>query len=501
MQNPVDFAPRPIACLVGRKLAALQADSPLRSCRGSIELFLHGSLRHKFQMAIAILPVVLATTSCTEVIPATADFAESRCQTVFDDGVEGVPTIELGAIFGMTNATGSDTDALLEARALQLALAELNDQKYIGGKRLRLTLCDTRSHWSTGGGQLTRDLVRWLVEKRNVQAIFTDASSDTQTAAAVAVPRGVLLMAISATSEDLTTLVDNGLVWRVAPSDIYQGAVLAHVATQNLAATDKVTVLAVQSPYGEGLIDALGKALGKRMEAHTFFSDGKGIEAAVQAAANDNSKAIVVVGDSDQLAQIANARADKPALSALPLFTADGACEGSVLQKTVKAGASLASLKCTRPGQSPTDEYNLFVKRFAAKFNGADAQQSGFTQPAYDAMYCVALAYAYATRAGGPPIVTGKALAEGLAKLSSGEQLSIKPNDISKMIGKLAAGTGIDIKGTSGPLDFNDQTGEAPSDYSVWGAGKDGKLANIGYFAVKDQGKGQYAVLPVDVTP
>lgn len=451
-----------------------------------------------------ILPwiaLAVAATACDEALPAGTDFAEDRCQTVYSEGVQGLPVIEIGAVLGLNPPGGPDTDAVFESRGMRLAVAELNDNRDIAGKRIRLTVCDTKSHWSTGGGQITRDLVRWLVEKRGVQAILTDASSDTQTAQAVAVPKGVLLMAISATSEDLTSLNDKGLVWRVAPSDVYQGAVLAHVATKGLQPADKLSVLAVQSPYGEGLVNALGKVLKDRMVPHTFGSDGKGIAAAVGAAAGDGSKALVVIGSSDQLVQVANARASQPSLASLPLFSADGACEGDVLQKPVQAGASLGSLQCTRPGQAPTEAYKLFSARFKAKFDQVDPAQSGFTQHAYDATYCLALAYAYALRAGGPAQVTGAAIAEGLRKLSAGQSYELKPNDIAKMTSALAKGTGINIEGTSGPLDFNADTGEAPSDYAVWGAGKDGKLANLGYFAVQDKGKDGILVLPKDVTP
>lgn len=444
------------------------------------------------------LPLLLPLPACQSAIPAGTQFAESRCQTVFSDGVDGAPTLELGAIIELTKPDGTpEHDGTFETNAMRLAVAELNDHRDIAGKRLRLTVCDTRADWSKGGGQVTRDLTTWLIEQRKVQAILTDASSDTQTAAAVAVPKGVLLMAISATSEDLTNLADKGLVWRVAPSDIYQGAVLASVASKGLQAADKLSAFAVQSPYGDGLLDALNKALGNRLAAHTFGSDGKGLAAAVQAAGADGSKAVLFAGSSSQLAQLAESRAGTP-LSTLPLFAADGACEADALAIPLKQG-TLDGMHCTRPGQPPDEIYKLFKERYQQKF-ALDATQSSFTQHAFDAVYCVALAYAYAMRAGGPAAVDGQALAEGLRHLSKGDPYAFKPNEITKMVAALGKGQGIDVRGASGPLDFNADTGEAPSGYSLWkAAGK--TLVNDGYYAVQDQGKGQYVVLAVDVTP
>lgn len=438
--------------------------------------------------------------ACASAVPPGADFAESRCQVVFEEGTEGMPTIELGAIIELTQPDGkSEHDGLFETRGMHLAVAELNDHRDIAGKRLRLTVCDTRTDWSKGGGQITRDLTRWLIEQRHVQAIFADASSDTQTAQAVTVPAGVLLMAISATSEDLTSLADKGLVWRVAPSDIYQGAVLAHIATKGLAADAKVSLVTVQSPYGDGLQDALGKALGKRMQPHTFGSDGKGLAGAVQAAAGDGSAALLVVGSTDQALAVANARVAVPALANLPLFFADGACEADVATKPLQPGATVAGMHCTRPGQPPTPIYNQFRERYQQKF-GADPADSSFSQHAFDAVYAVALAHAYALRAGGPGKIDGVSLAEGLRHLAKGDKFSFKPNDITKMTTALQKGQDIDIEGASGPLDFNPDTGEAPSDYADWVV-SGGKLVNAGYFAVQDLGAGKYAVLPLDATP
>lgn len=437
--------------------------------------------------------------ACTSAIPPDADFAQARCKTVYEDGVEGMPTIELGAIFELTKPDGTpEHDGIFEARGMHLAIGELNDHRDIAGKRLRLTVCDTKTDWAKGGGQITRDLARYLIEQRKVAAIFSDASSDTQTAQAVTVPAGVLLMAISATSEDLTNLSDKGLVWRVAPSDIYQGAVVAHLATQGLPADAKVSVVAVQSPYGDGMLDALGKALGKRMQAHTFGSDGKGLEGAVQACSSDGSAALVVVGSTDQAIAVVNARVAVASIANLPLFFADGACESTIATLPLKAGASLANMICTRPGQPPAAIYNQFRERYQQKF-GADPADSSFSQHAFDATYAVALAHAYALRQGGPAKVDGAALAEGLRHLSKGDKYAFKPNDITKMSTALQKGQDIDIEGASGPLDFNPETGEAPSGYAAWTV-TGGKLVNAGYYAVQDGGGGKYVVLPLDVT-
>ena len=444
--------------------------------------------------------LILGLPACADVVPDATAFAESRCQTVIDDGVDGAPTYEVGVILEVHDPKG-DVDGLgvYTIRAMRLALQELNDHRDIAGKRLKLRVCDTRADWSTGGGPQTRDLARWLVEKAKVQAIISDASSDTQTIAAVTVPAGVLLMAFSATSAELTHLADKGLVWRVAPSDVYQGIVLAHLATQKLDASSRVGVLAVQSPYGDGLVDAMDTQLGKRAVTRTVQSDGKGIDAAVQSLASEGVQALVIIGNAAVAIEVANQRSKHAALKNLPMWFADGACDGELLKQTLVAGVTLAGVQCTRPGQPPTPVYEKFRERYQQQFSSDPAAYS-YTQHAFDATYCVALAHAWALGSKGSGKANGASLAEGLRHLSAGPALSFKPSDITAMIAALSQGTAIDASGASSPLDFNPDTGEAPSDYELWMLGAAGELKTGSFLAIRDDGGGKYTVLPADVT-
>ena len=67
-----------------------------------------------------------------------------------------------------------------------------------------------------------------LVDRVRVPVILGAGASGTTLTVAqeVTIPKGVLLFAPSATSPALTTLQDNGLVWRSAPSDALQAVAL-----------------------------------------------------------------------------------------------------------------------------------------------------------------------------------------------------------------------------------------------------------------------------------
>jgi branched-chain amino acid transport system substrate-binding protein len=72
----------------------------------------------------------------------------------------------------------------------------------------------------------------------------------------VTIPKGVLLFSPSSTSATITTLEDNGLVWRTAPSDALQAVPLRdQLGALNalVGNTAKLAVVNKDDAYGAGL--------------------------------------------------------------------------------------------------------------------------------------------------------------------------------------------------------------------------------------------------------
>ncbi|HWL84657.1 MAG TPA: ABC transporter substrate-binding protein, partial [Polyangiaceae bacterium] len=70
---------------------------------------------------------------------------------------------------------------------------------------------------------------RHLVNDVGVSAIIGTPSTSTTLAMAteVTIPSGVFAISPSATGESITDIADNGLLWRTAPSDLFQGGAMA----------------------------------------------------------------------------------------------------------------------------------------------------------------------------------------------------------------------------------------------------------------------------------
>jgi branched-chain amino acid transport system substrate-binding protein len=112
--------------------------------------------------------------------------------------------------------------------------------------------------------------------------------------------------------------------------------------------------------------------------------------------------------------------------------------------------------------------FNAFVQAYTVKFSSSSEPTVFGAAGAYDAAYL--LAYSVASLQGGPTL--GPALAEGLRKMSmvngSDAPVDIGKGDLNRALTTLTGGATIDFNGASGPLKFDPNTGEAPSDIQIW---------------------------------
>jgi branched-chain amino acid transport system substrate-binding protein len=139
----------------------------------------------------------------------------------------------------------------------------------------------------------------------------------------------------------------------------------------------------------------------------------------------------------------------------------DGGRLDELLAATDGNEALRMRVKGTVPGRKG-DNYSAFSLRFRGAFN--NVVPGTFAENAYDAGYL--LSYALVSLGESP--VSGAAIAEGLRKMSQGTEVVVGPNTINAAISALAGGATINFDGASGPLDFDNERGEAPSDVEIW---------------------------------
>jgi branched-chain amino acid transport system substrate-binding protein len=311
----------------------------------------------------------------------------------------------------------------------------------------------------------------------------------------VTIPAQTLLISPSATSVAITDLDDGGLVWRTAPSDIYQAravgqyvpAIEADVrAALMLQPADKVRLAILHKG------DAYGSGLGKAVELDLQLNGAAALDTS-----NSGSYLRFDYGDPD------NPSANPPkyeqavqqALSMAPhilliLGTAEGVVDmfqpieagwqaahrarvifsdGGVVNQLWDYVGANAELRRRVTGTVPGTT-NLFFNAFRGEYNtqymgdGTSPDVFG-AAGAYDAAYLLA----YSAVSLGGAQITGPGLAEGLKKMvPPGTPVNVGTDAINGAFASLSNGESIDFNGASGPLDFDVATGEAPSDIQIW---------------------------------
>jgi hypothetical protein len=143
-----------------------------------------------------------------------------------------------------------------------------------------------------------------LISSEGVAAIMGADCSGVTTAIInnATVPQGIVNISPSATSPALSSIEDNGLFFRTAPSDARQGIVLAEVVMDR--GIDEVAVTFTNNDYGQGFADAFVAAyegMGGTVTLSAPHEDGRGdYSAEVGALAAAGGDALVVLGYVDQ---------------------------------------------------------------------------------------------------------------------------------------------------------------------------------------------------------
>ncbi|PPR43606.1 MAG: hypothetical protein CFH21_00737, partial [Alphaproteobacteria bacterium MarineAlpha5_Bin11] len=157
--------------------------------------------------------------------------------------------IRVGVILGFTGPIESLTPTM--ADSAELAFKEASDSgKLLGGGNYIVPM---RADSTCIDADAATAAAERLITSDEVVAIYGADCSGVTTAIAnnVAVPNGVSMISPSATSPALTTINDNGLFFRTAPSDARGGQVLAAITKDR--GVSSVAITYTNNDYGKGL--------------------------------------------------------------------------------------------------------------------------------------------------------------------------------------------------------------------------------------------------------
>ena len=339
--------------------------------------------------------------------------------------------IKVGIILGFTGPIESLTPAMRDSA--KLAFAEVSASgALLGGETITPLIGDSTcvdSDAAVAAAEL-------IVSDGAVAIMGADCSGVTGAIVTnVAVPNGITMVSPSATSPGLTSLADNGLFFRTAPSDAKGGQVLAQVALDR--GLTSVAVTYTNNDYGKGLADVFEASFtsgGGTVTTVASHEDGKGdYSAEVGVLGSAGGDALVVIGYLDQGGKgMIQASLDSGAFDLFVL--SDGMIGQSIIDDI---GADLNGSFGTLPGTQSEGSAKF------AEISGDIDPTAPYAGESYDAAALIALAI----EAGGS--ADRSSIVANIKKVANAPGEQILPGELAKGLAILTAGGDIDYQGAT----------------------------------------------------
>lgn len=346
----------------------------------------------------------------------------------------------------------------------KLAIDQVNEQGGAIGGNIELLKGDSTCADATAASNVADR----MVNSEKVVAMVGPMCSGATIAAAnnAAIPGGMVMISPSATSPALTELEDNDLVFRTAPSDAFQGVMMAKMLMAK--GIKEIAISYVNNDYGKGFAEALAgayEAVGGTVAANEAHEDGKAdYRAELGSLASSGAETLVVLAYADGSGQTIIRQAMESGD-----FARFVGGDGMVGDKLIDALGGDVDMIATKPGSPDLAGKGPFVD--AAKAAGMDPD-AVFSAQAYDAAFILALAIEQAGSA------DRAAIAKEVRAVASAPGEIILPGEWSKAVAAIKAGKDINYQGASGDHEF-DKAGDVPG-VIVEMAIKDGQFVEVG---------------------
>ena len=342
--------------------------------------------------------------------------------------------VTLGISLGFTGPLESLAPPM--AAGAEMAMAEVTASgQLLGGK----AITSVRGDSTCIDASAAVAVAERLITSDGVDGIVGAMCSGATTAMLtnVAVPNGMVMISPSATSPALSTVEDNGLFFRTAPSDARQGVVMAEILMDR--GIDNVAVTYTNNDYGLGLANSFAEAFAAAGGTVTLVAahedERADYSAEVGALASAGGDALVVAGYVDSGGSgIIRAALDTGAFDTF-VFP-----DGMVGQALVdNFGSEINGSFGQFPGTDSDGAEIYHNMASAAGFDGTSA----FSKEAYDAAALIMLAM----QAAGSTVPADYAQQVMNVANAPGEQ--ILPGQLGRALELIAAGQDIDYVGAS----------------------------------------------------
>lgn len=369
--------------------------------------------------------------------------AATETQTASTAPAPSGQDVKVGILFDVTGPIANFIPPMLDS--VTLATDEVNAGGGLLGGKMVSVIGDT-----TGSAQGAVDAATKLVNVENVADIVGALMSSTTLAAAnsVIVPTGIMQISPTATSPDMTTLADKDWVFRVVPSDAYQGQVLAKLTLDQGVKTVALTY--ANNDYAAPLAKAFAdsyKAQGGVITAEVKHEEKQpSYTTELATLAKDKPDALVIIAYAGDSGLTLVKEALENGLFKRFIGT-DGLRDNLLIEKI--GADNLKDSFFTSPSSPKSAAADKFNELYTAKFQ--TTKDKIFIGQVYDSVMLAALAIQQAGS-------TDRAkVRDALRAVANPPGEPVGPGDWSKAVELIKAGKDIDYTGATGSMDFDDK--------------------------------------------
>jgi branched-chain amino acid transport system substrate-binding protein len=372
-------------------------------------------------------------------------------------GGGGVSEVKLGVLVPLTGQLADFGGP--GSTAANLAAEQLNTAGADKGFKVTLVTEDTKTD-----GQGAQEAATKVIESDGVAGIAGPWATPEliPTTENVTVDAGIPVVTPSATGPDISTLDDDGLVFRTPPSDAIQGQVLSQVVVDALGEGKTVNTASRNDAYGDALVSEFTKAYeaagGTVAKNVSYNPDAASLNSEAQQIVDGNPDGWVIIDYTGTWPKLGPALVRTGKWDPAKTFTGDG-LRSTDLPKD--AG------KETTEGMRGTVPTSLDAPAGAAfdalwKSNPDNGSRQTYDAQNFDAVILLALS---ALAAGS---TDGADMAAAMQGVSGPPGTKYTFEQLPDAIAALQNGEDIDYEGASGPIDLDDNGDPTAANYNTW---------------------------------
>ncbi len=314
-----------------------------------------------------------------------------------------------------------------------------------------------------------------LVKSDKVDVIIGEMASSATIpmAQSVTIPNKIVQISPTSSAPQLTTIKDNGYLWRVYPSDALQGKVLAQAALEAFGKGATVNAGARNDAFGTALLalfkSEYTKRGGKIGQSVSWNPNQATFDTEAQRLVQGNPAGFVIVDFPDTFEKLAPSLVRSGKWSAAKTLMTEAMRNGDVL---TKIGTPVDGLRGTAASAAGGPAGKSFASYWKTHVKGAKPYTS-FEGTALDAANVAFLAAVKACSARPAKIKAS------LRSVSGPPGAKVSFLTLGRAIKLLRAGKDVDYEGAFSPVDFDANGDIGSAVFEIWRNGGGGKISTL----------------------